>query len=146
MYYNFLVLIFIYTVFGFKLPLLGTANDDKNSSLLASIRIDDIVIVLFLIVYFFKGRTGVGFLKKNQFYFLLYVSISLFSTIYNSAFGEVDFISSLLFTLRPLEYCIYIALGYELGKTNFSPDKLLKFYVVYCIILIIGQTLGIIGG
>ncbi|EMC0757380.1 hypothetical protein VBY20_005099, partial [Escherichia coli] len=147
MYYNFLVLIFIYTVFGFKLSLLGTANDDKNSSLLASIRIDDIVIVLFLIVYFFKGRTGVGFLKKKPvLFFLLYVSISLFSTIYNSAFGEVDFISSLLFTLRPLEYCIYIALGYELGKTNFSPDKLLKFYVVYCIILIIGQTLGIIGG
>ena len=52
MYYKFLVLIFIYTVFGFKLSLLGTANDDKNSSLLASIRIDDIIIVLFLIVYF----------------------------------------------------------------------------------------------
>ncbi|MCP6582380.1 hypothetical protein NL505_28535, partial [Klebsiella pneumoniae] len=64
MYYKFLVLIFIYTVFGFKLSLLGTANDDKNSSLLASIRIDDIIIVLFLIVYFFKGRTGGVFLKK----------------------------------------------------------------------------------
>lgn len=147
MYYKFLVLIFIYTVFGFKLSLLGTANDDKNSSLLASIRIDDIIIVLFLIVYFFKGRTGGVFLKKKPvLFFLLYVPISLFSTIYNSAFGEVDFISSLLFTLRPLEYCIYIALGYELGKTNFSPDKILKFYVVYCMVLIIGQTLGIIGG
>lgn len=147
MYYKFLVLIFIYTVFGFKLSLLGSANDEKNSSLLGSIRIDDIIIVLFLIVYFLKGRSGGYFLKKKPVaLFLLYVSISLFSTIYNSAFGEVDFISSLLFTLRPLEYCIYIALGYELGKTKFSPDKTLKFYVVYCLVLIIGQTLGIIGG
>lgn len=147
MYYKLMVLIFIYTVFGFKLSLLGTNNDEQNTSILGAIRIDDIVIVLFLILYLLKGKTGVKFFRKKPvFFFMLYIFTSLISSLYNSTFGEVEFVSSMLFTLRPLEYFIYIALGYELSKSEFSPTLILKIYVVYCVFLIIGQTLGIIGG
>ncbi|HHS9880250.1 hypothetical protein [Klebsiella aerogenes] len=147
MYRKMMVLIFIYTVFGFKLSLLGGSGDDQGGGVLSSIRIDDIVILIFVILYFLKGNTGGFFLsKKPVFFFLIYFGISIVSTIYNTAFGEVDFVSSLLFSLRPLEYFIYIALGYELARMHFSPETVLKVYVIYCLVLIAGQSLGLISG
>ncbi|HHH2875658.1 hypothetical protein RZ761_27170 [Klebsiella pasteurii] len=147
MYKKTLVFIFIYTLFGFKLSLLGRTGDEQGGNILSSIRIDDVIIVFFTLIYIFKGRTGSIFLsKKPVFCFLVYIFVSIVSTIYNSTFGEVDFLASLLFTLRPLEYYVYIALGYELAKSKFSPDLTLKVYVVYCLFLITGQTVGLIGG
>ena len=143
MYKKIMIFIFIYTVFGFKLSLLGRTGDEQSGNILSSIRIDDVIIVFFVL----KGKTGSIFLSKKPILcFLLYTFVSLVSTVYNSSFGEVDFVASLLFTLRPLEYYVYIALGYELAKSKFSPDLTLKFYVIYCFALIAGQTLGIIGG
>ncbi|EHS96157.1 hypothetical protein WHZ68_05955 [Klebsiella oxytoca] len=147
MYKKIMIFIFIYTVFGFKLSLLGRTGDEQSGNILSSIRIDDVIIVFFVLIYILKGKTGSIFLSKKPILcFLLYTFVSLVSTVYNSSFGEVDFVASLLFTLRPLEYYVYIALGYELAKSKFSPDLTLKFYVIYCFALIAGQTLGIIGG
>ncbi|MXF46382.1 hypothetical protein GR294_07445 [Raoultella sp. Lac2] len=147
MYKKFLIFIFVYTIFGFKLSLLGRSGDEQGGGILSSIRIDDIMIMLFVLIYLLKGKSGSIFLsKKPVLFFLLYFLVSTISTVYNSIFGEVDFLSSILFTIRPLEYYIYIALGYELAKLKFSPDLTLRIYVVYCLILIGGQTLGIIGG
>lgn len=140
-------MIFIYTVFGFKLSLLGSTDNEQSTSLLGAIRIDDLIIVLFIFMYLLKGKSsGLFFRKKPVVFFMLYIVVSLISSVYNAAFGEVELVSSLLFTLRPVEYFVYMLLGYELAKLSFSPDLTLKVYVIYCLVLIAGQTLGLIGG
>lgn len=144
MYKKFLFLVFIYTLFSFKFSILGNSTDDN---VLSSIRIDDIIIVIVMLVYFLRGNSLSFFLtKKVVFFFILYVMTGVFSSIFNSIYGEVDILSSLLFSLRPLEYFLYIILGFELARYNVNIKNAMKFYVIYCLILIFGQTLGFIGG
>lgn len=45
MYKKIMIFIFIYTVFGFKLSLLGRTGDEQSGNILSSIRIDDVIIV-----------------------------------------------------------------------------------------------------
>lgn len=143
MYRKFVLLFFIYTLFGFKLSITG----HDNGSFLSSIRIDDLFLILFLFVFFLSGGSFYFFLKKKPvLFFLIYIFVSILSTLINSIFGEVDFISSMLFTLRPLEYFMYISLGYEIARLDINIEKIFKFYVGYVVFLILGQTLGIIGG
>ena len=146
MYRKTVFVVFILTLFGFKMSILGQTGDD-GGVLLSSIRIDDIVIVLFLISFLLAGG-GFGYFlrQKPVFIFMIYISFCIFSSIYNSLFGQVEIASSLLFSLRPLEYFMYIAVGYELARLGFSLDNPFRIYVIYCSILIAAQMAGIIGG
>jgi hypothetical protein len=146
MYKKFVFFAFILTLFGFKMSILAQTNDE-GGGLLSSIRIDDIVIVIFVITFFVKGGGFRYFLQqKPVFMFMLYIAFCLISTTYNSIFGETQLASGLLFTLRPLEYFIYIAIGYELSRFGYSLQKPFKVYTIYCLALIAAQTSGIIGG
>ncbi|EPU1196445.1 hypothetical protein ACVUOT_005720, partial [Klebsiella oxytoca] len=65
MYKKIMIFIFIYTVFGFKLSLLGRTGDEQSGNILSSIRIDDVIIVFFVLIYILKGKTGSIFLSKK---------------------------------------------------------------------------------
>ncbi|WP_114193565.1 O-antigen ligase family protein [Edaphovirga cremea] len=146
MYRILIFFVFVLTLFGFKLSILGRTGDDSDN-ILSAIRIDDIVIMVFLISYTLKGGSwGYFFKQKPITIFILYVLFCLFSAIYNSIFGQVAIGSSLLFALRPLEYFLYIALGSELARLGYSLDRTFRVYIIYCLLLIAGQTSGIIGG
>lgn len=146
MYKKFIFFVFVLTLFGFKMSILGQSGGEDDS-ILSAIRIDDIIIIVFLVSYFFKGSGWGYFLKQKPVaIFIIYVIFCLFSAIYNSIFGQVTIASSLLFALRPLEYFLYIAVGYELSRLGYSLNKTFKIYVLYCLVLIAGQTSGIIGG
>ncbi|VEI18108.1 Uncharacterised protein [Serratia plymuthica] len=146
MYKKIVFMVFILTLFGFKMSILGQTGDD-GGSLLSSIRIDDIVIVLFLIAFILKGGSFGYFLKqKTVFIFMLYIMLCIFSSVYNSIFGQVGIASGLLFSLRPLEYFMYITVGFELARLGVSLDKPFKIYVFYCLLLIAAQMAGVIGG
>ncbi|MFE8117182.1 hypothetical protein [Brenneria goodwinii] len=147
MYRKFVFFVFVYTLFGFKLSILGDTGDEIDGNILSSIRIDDVIIVLFLFVYLVSGGQLLFFIrKKTVIWFLVYILVCMFSSFYNSITGDVSLLSSLLFSLRPFEYFLYIALGYELARLSINPDNSLKIYVFYCLVLIIGQTFGVIGG
>lgn len=147
MYRKFLLFVLVYTLFSFKLSILGKINDDGGAGILSSIRVDDVFLLIFICIYFVKGG-GLSFFlnKKPVVWFLVYIFICILSSFYNSMFGEVSLGSSLLFALRSFEYLLYIFLGYELARNNICFDRILKVYVFYCLVLIAGQSLGIIGG
>jgi hypothetical protein len=146
MYKRFVFFIFLLTLFGFKMSIIGDTGD-TGDNLLSSIRIDDLMIILFLAYYSLNNGGWAIFLKQKAiFIFMIYILFGVFSSLYNSAIGRVSIASSLLFSIRPLEYFVYIAVGFELSRLKVSINKTFKVYIVYCLILISGQSSGIIGG
>jgi len=149
MYRKLIYCIFVLTLFGFKLSLVGRSSDDGGGGggLLSAIRIDDLTLVIFILFYIFTGgKLKIFFSKKPVLIFGFYLLISIISTIYSSIIGNIGLINGLLFSIRPLEYFMYCYLGYELARKRINLGTTFKIYILYCLILIFVQRLGIISG
>ncbi|RLM26397.1 hypothetical protein BIY29_06155 [Brenneria alni] len=147
MYKKFVLLVFIYALFGFKLSLSGSIDGSDSGGVLSSIRIDDVLLLVFILCYFFKKNKLIAvFKKKPIFIFLLYISFCIFSTIYNYIGNNIELLSGVLFSIRPFEYLLYVFVGYEIARYGYSFKKILTVYVYYCIALVLAQMNGLIGG
>lgn len=128
--------IFIYCLFSFKFSIFGDT------------RIDDLlVVVLCAIAFWFflitkKGRIQT-FSTVAVLSFLLFSIISLFSSLYNLAVGRVNPVQSILFSIRHLEYFIFIFLGYILSYYQFNFSFWLKTYLIFVLAIIPLQAFDI---
>lgn len=135
---NFFILIFVYCLFGFKWNLI-----DFYSS---GIRPDDFISLLLLalsLFYIFKNRS-LRKINKMIFYFILFVGWSVFSVIFNTLEGRVEFLPALIFTFRHVEYMVFILVGFYFAEKKYDITPWLKFYVIYALVLFVLQKYYIV--
>ena len=77
-------------------------------------------------------------------FFLIFVLLSFLSTFYNAYLGRVDFLTSFLFSLRNIEYLLYVVLGFLLAKYNFNFSRILLIYLGYIVVLIVLQSSNLV--
>jgi len=76
---------------------------------------------------------------------LFFVAWNIISAVYNSMIGKIDLLTGLLFSLRHIEYLMFIVVGYVLGSNNKELQPYFIYYVFFCVILIAFQSWGLVG-
>jgi hypothetical protein len=132
----FLYAVVIFCIFSFKFTLGGIKE--------AGARVDDILIVLALLILairrdLFRIRPSTPFK-----YYLAFVSAGLVSAVWNGVVGRVNFVYSLLFVLRLVEYMVFYFLGFRIAKCGFRLSRPLTVYIIALAIVIPLQMIGVI--
>lgn len=125
------LLIFSFCLFSFKVDLLG------------SIRADDLLVLLFFLLY--TLRLKIAKPPAVSYFFFLTVFFYTVSSIYNFYIERVSLFYSLLFALRPVEYFLFFFLGAFLCKNKNEIDLIFRCYVIYALLLVFLQFNGIVG-
>lgn len=128
----FFTAVFVYCLFSFKINLVG------------EVRLDDFLAATLLLI-FFVMRNKFIFTEASSTinYLILFVVFGLFSALYNSSVGRIDLFQGVLFSIRHFEYFIFIVLGYFLAHYRVKLDSIFKAYLIYALVLIILQRLGV---
>ncbi|MBE0515253.1 hypothetical protein [Sulfurimonas sp.] len=137
---KFILYILIFILFIPKINLI-----DIHAS--SGLRIDDLFLLIILVLILttiFLNRNYLNFVFKFKPYFivLFIMLLSLYSMLLNEQLTFTNF----LYSVRILEYSIFIILGYYLFKYRFN---LTQIFIVYCcvsVFIIFLQYFGIIGG
>jgi len=133
-YYRFFfTAIFVYCLFSFKINLIG------------EIRFDDFLAASLLPIFIAMNKKWVFIKGTNSIIlFVSFVVFSVLSTLYNSSIGRIDLVQGLLFSIRNLEYIIFIVLGFFLAHYQVKIDLIFKVYIFYALILISAQSLELL--
>jgi hypothetical protein len=139
---NFILPFFIFTLFSFKLNLISGVGNSNG------VRIDDFLILIMWALLSPKIMKKIELFSSDCIvYFLIFIALNILSSLLNLALGsEVNVITSLLFSLRPLEYLIFFPVGYYLGSCQQEIKKLFLTYSIFIFLLSILQRAGIVGG
>lgn len=124
----FSLLIFSYSLFSFKISLIGP------------IRLEDILIILYFVVFLYKCR----FVKSFVLFFYAYFLWTLVCFGLTFFRYGLDPVTSLLFVIRPFEYFLYFYVGYCFLFKGVVIYRIFSMYLVYVCFLIVAQNYGII--
>jgi hypothetical protein len=132
---NSAILIFIYSLFSFKYEIIG------------DVRIDDLLAVVLVLVsiIFFKNKYKTWRQIKNHKItqsILLFIIINIISTVYNAWSGHIGIFQGVLYSLRHLEYFLYLYLGYILSYYGYEWIQVFQKYLIYILLLIPLQFYG----
>lgn len=136
-------LLLIVIIFFPKINLISISGSS------AGIRIEDFLIVVWLFL-----SLRYNFLKKDKRtstlckIYLLFFCFCLISTFIGSFRGDIQFFTGIIYSLRKLEYFLFVYFGYYYYKDEEDWNRvkrILKFSVIYHFIIILLQSKGIIG-
>ncbi len=135
-----LIPIFLWCLFSFKWSIAPSVTGGS------SLRVDDFLLLLVLVIWFsiIVVRGKINYVSP-LFFMCLFVAWSVVSSAWNSSIGRIEFMQGMLYSLRSLEYIAFFFVGYILSKTNISLVKVFLAYLVYVIIIHVGQKFGLVG-
>jgi len=130
--------ILIYCLFSFKFQLIKSVG--------SGIRLDDILIGSLGFIYIlYTFRILQVRWHPSVKYMLVFIVWNIISSIYNSYIGRVDLVTSLLFSLRHLEYLFLVIVGYVLGVHSKKMNTFFIWYLFYAVVLVMLQSWGVVG-
>jgi hypothetical protein len=126
---GFLYFVLLWCVFSFKVFVGGVSE--------AGVRIDDLLIAVAFAILLYRGDIARIPRSRPFRVYLIFLSISLFSALWNGIAGRVGLVYSMLFVFRLLEYLVFYYLGYVLLESGVRVWRGLKvyFYVLCAIVL-----------
>jgi hypothetical protein len=117
---SFLYFVLLWCIFSFKVLLGGVGE--------AGLRVDDLLIAVAFAILAFRGDL-VRIPRSRAFRaYLIFLSISFCSSIWNWITGRVTLIYSVLFVIRLLEYLVFYYLGYVLCENGVRVWRGLRIY------------------
>ncbi|MGK0385875.1 MAG: hypothetical protein ACI849_000480 [Patiriisocius sp.] len=126
----------IWCVFSFKFILIGYGG--------SGVRIDDLFILILYILFSIFGIISWKKIPYLVFPFILYLFISLLSSIYNGAIGRVDTTTALVYSLRSAEYFIFYYVGLYIVRNNINLYPIFKFYLLFLLVIVPLQMLNLL--
>jgi hypothetical protein len=125
---RFFYFVLLWCVFSFKLLVGGVGE--------AGLRMDDLLLAIVCALLVLRGNI-VKIPRSPAFRaYLIFVTISLCSAVWNALAGRVGFIYSMLFVARLLEYMIFYYLGYILQENGIRVWRGLQVYFyVLCVVV-----------
>jgi hypothetical protein len=131
--------IVVFCVFSSKIIL---SSSDINSA--AGVRIDDFLILWSGLFLFRNGYLGKIRISRPIKFYLFFVAVNLFSAIWNGFSGRVPMLTSLLFSVRMLEYLVFYYIGNVMAKNRRSFERPLHWYIVMLAVVVPLQMLGVL--
>jgi hypothetical protein len=133
---------FVFTLFSFKLNLISGFGDSNG------IKMDDFLILIMWAILSPKIIKNLKlFFGDCTIYFIVFIALNILSTFLNLALdSEINVAISLLFSLRSIEYLIFLPVGYYLGSCQREVKKLFLIYSAFICLLSILQRAGLVGG
>jgi len=123
-----LYLTLLWCVFSFKVVLFGVNE--------AGLRVDDILMALAFFVLLFRGDLLRVPRSPALRTYLLFISVSIFSAVWNGIAGRVHILYSLLFVTRLVQYLVFYYLGYVLAESGIDIWKALRIYFyILCVVV-----------
>ncbi len=125
---RFFYFVLLWCVFSFKLLVGGVGE--------AGFRLDDLLIAIACALLALR-RDIVKIPRSPVFRaYLIFVTISLCSAVWNGIAGRVGFVYSMLFVARLLEYMVFYYLGYVLQENGIRVWRGLQIYFyVLCVVV-----------
>lgn len=126
----------IFCIFSFKFLLI----DHQGSG----VRLDDFMIVLLFLLFLMNGTIIRTKLPRRIVPFFLYVSVAIFSSLYNGLIGHVDPVIALVFSVRSIEYFTFFYVGVYLARRSIKLNAIFHYFFVFLVILVPLQMLNIV--
>ena len=130
----FFILVFVVGLFGFKISVFDLYQ--------VGFRIDDILLAISIIVIIFGLQFKLNIPYAVRLY-LLFILLSVVSTILGWYRGNIGILESSLYSFRAAEYLIFFFIGQLASNKLRNLDWILKAYAIYVSILIILQFYGL---
>ena len=136
-YKNIIISISFFLILLPKINILNIGNES------AGIRIDDVLIAIFILIIFFeRTKSGSICLIKIEKEFFIFILYSIAMVVYHSLVYKR---SSFLYAIRPFEYFAFFYIGFYFYKT-ININKLLTVLITLNLIVSVAQLNNIIGG
>lgn len=131
-----LILTAVWCLISFKIFLVKFGE--------AGLRPDDLLLLLSFTGLLLTRRVSRTPLSLPLRIYLAYIAVECLSTTWNAFHGRVDFLYSLVFDLRTLEYVAFYFVGYSLMRSGFRITKVVTWYFWTLCILIPTQMVGLV--
>ena len=131
-----LKIVFIFCLFSFKINIVGIGE--------GGVRIDDVVMSIGFIYILINIISNDEKFPNYITVYVVFVLYSILMSVISGLEARINPYYGILFSLRLLQYLIFFFVGTYLGRREFEIDLILKSYVVYSLIIIFGQKLGLI--
>jgi hypothetical protein len=133
---RFLYFVLLWCVFSFKIILGGIVE--------AGLRVDDLLLLIGLVILMLRGDIVRVPRSSALRAYLLFLSISLLSSVWNGIMGRVGLVYSMIFVVRLLEYTVFYYLGYVLVESGVRVWRGLRVYFYLLCIVVLLQTLRVL--
>ena len=112
-------IITIWCILSFKIILVGIGG--------GGIRVDDFLILLGFIILLFNGWISKIPLSTPVKWYLLFIIVNWFSSVWNCVSGRVTMFTSTLFVVRMIEYLVFYYVGCSMAmiyRSFFNPIEI----------------------